>query len=127
MSGIEGESETDWGEPSEVHEVSLAANDEEKDVESIADADPIKVTGTVTANWRGTSGCCDQSRVDSEWRSAFSAWVERQKAAHPNLTYITASWGEASGECRKWEDWPNGRRCNGSLTGPVWAYFRHRS
>ncbi|HEV7287708.1 hypothetical protein [Sphingomonas sp.] len=119
----EGEKDTDWGEPTETHDLNLAEEGEGQ-TEKSADSELIKVDGTVSVTWRGTSGCCDQDRVNREWSAGVARWVEQQKAAHPTLTFVSRGWGAASGECRKWEDWPNGRRCNGSLSGPVYAYFR---
>ncbi len=122
MENIESEKIEDWGEPSEVHQIEIDPHGNNAERTKSDDA-YVEVNGSVVANWRGTSGCCDQSRVDNEWQSAVNAFVEKQKVAHPTLSYVTHGWGQATGECRKWEDWPDGRRCNGSLSGGVTVYF----
>src|SRR5690349_1646076 len=114
---VDTENPADWGDPTETHELTLAASDDGAAKENLVSGDPIQVTGLVIANWHGVSGCCDQSTVNSEWKKAFDSWVQSQKSAHATLRFVTAWWGEARGECRKWEDWPDGRRCNGSLKG----------
>lgn len=124
MPEIEDETFEDAGEPTEVHDIELPASAVLDDIKSADNSELIKVQETVSTLWRGVSGCCDQARVDKEWRAAIDGWVQKQKAAHSNLIFVSVGWGQAKGECRKWENYPNGRKCNGTLAGPAWAYFR---
>jgi hypothetical protein len=123
MDDIAFENEADWGEPSDSHALDTDEIRDGVGADGVSEEDLIEVKGSVTANWRGTSGCCDQNRVDREVGAAFQRFIDEQKAAHTNLRYAYAKLGAGHGECRKWRAWPNGRRCNGSITAPASAYF----
>lgn len=121
MRNLESEDSEDWGSPDESDQLVIAGYDPENQSKEFDEI--IQVDGHVAASWKGVSGCCDQSRVDSEWNAAVARWVDEQKKSHPTLEYWTHGWGQATGECRRWENWPDGRRCNGTLSGPVYVLF----
>ncbi|MGA1849965.1 hypothetical protein [Sphingobium yanoikuyae] len=120
-TGTEGNDE--WGQPTETRSIKLDGSVPVFDIDSFATSNTIKI-GKVSARWIETDKCCDEHRINYEWKIAVERWIQDQLKIYKNYNLISHGWGMVVGECELWENHPKGFRCRGTLCGSVWVCFQ---
>lgn len=85
----------------------------------------LKVTEKVNVTYKGVTGCCQQSRVDSEVQKAFNDWVKEKIYEYRHLRWIKAWAPPTRIRCTQTRDIVTGkRRCVGRGTIQASITFR---
>ena len=92
----------------------------------IAKNEILRIEENVPVYWSGVTGCCSQSRIDSNCDSAYKSWVQKKLYEYRHLRWVRYGHPAARISCSSGRlGWPNDERwCRARTTLECYIEFR---
>ncbi|MCC2545928.1 hypothetical protein LJY25_05685 [Hymenobacter sp. BT175] len=120
------DSDTTWAKAAKDSiKVDISSAEDLSNKSTLAPDNILRVEGTASISWKGTSGCCSQGTVNDQAKQAIEQWVGMQILANrPHRYYRSGMIGEVkSAHCSSKTTWDNKRSCKGSWHQPYFIEF----